>query len=136
MPQQQQNSRPKPGIKFFDKKGIRTDLFAIERYVDEILEEIKRDRGDFMSEIVKPLDKNQLQILFKMQNSEIGSYEHFQSQLPPVLSLDLYLKLEKRRKDSRNKDPQQPNGLFDFENNFSEADLKGDGVDKNFLAEC
>jgi hypothetical protein len=24
----------------FDRKGIQTDLFAIERYVDEVLEEV------------------------------------------------------------------------------------------------
>ena len=72
-----------------------------------------------------------------MQNSEIGCYEHFSSVSPPVLSLDLYLRLEKRRKDSREqpKDPSQPHGLFDFEN-VHDADLRSDGVDRNFLAEC
>jgi len=66
-----------PNIKFFEKKGIKTDLFAIEKYVDEIIEEVKSNRGDFMEEIVKPLAKNPLEGLFQMQNSEIGSYEHF-----------------------------------------------------------
>ena len=72
-----------------------------------------------------------------MQNSEIGSYEHFAEQHQPVLSLDLYLKLEKRRKESReHADPTiAPNGGFDFENVTNE-ELKEDGVDKNFLAEC
>jgi hypothetical protein len=51
-----------------------------------------------------------------MQNSEIGTYEHFQVNLPPVLSLDLYLKLEKRRKESRElASSQSPDGRFDFE---------------------
>ena len=71
-----------------------------------------------------------------MQNSEIGTYEHFQVNLPPVLSLDLYLKLEKRRKESREHATQQsPDGRFDFEN-VNEDELMEDGVDKNFLAEC
>ena len=74
-----------------------------------------------------------------MQNSEIGTYEHFVQQLQPVLSLDLYLKLEKRRKESREQaanDPTvSPDGRFDFENVTNE-ELKEDGVDKNFLAEC
>ena len=53
-----------------------------------------------------------------------------------MLSLDLYLKLEKRRKESREaKDPAMPNGLFDFEN-VNEDELKEEKVDKNFLAEC
>jgi hypothetical protein len=33
--------RQMPAIKFFDRRGIRTDIFAIERYVDEVLEEVK-----------------------------------------------------------------------------------------------
>ena len=72
-----------------------------------------------------------------MQNSEIGSYEHFQSNLPPVLRLDLYLKLEKRRKESRDRalPGDNPDGNFDFEN-VTEEDLAKDGVDKNFLVEC
>lgn len=54
-----------------------------------------------------------------------------------MLSLDLYLKLEKRRKESReHADPTvSPDGRFDFENVTNE-ELKEDGVDKNFLAEC
>lgn len=78
-----------------------------------------------------------------MQNSEIGSYDHFQQNLPPILSLDLYLNLEKRRKESRenpnafsqNGREVGPNGLFDFEN-VTDEDLKQDQVDKNYLAEC
>ena len=67
-----------------------------------------------------------------MQNSEIGNFDHFQPKLPEVISLDMYLKLEKRRKESRQKDDD---GLFDFEN-VNESDLATDNVDKNFLAEC
>lgn len=128
-----------PVIKFFDKKGIKTDLFAIEKYVDEIIEEVKSDRVDFMDDINKPLSKDALDNLFLMQNSEIGSYEHFQNQYPGVLSLDLYLKLEKRRKESRenpmNAMRGNPDGGFDFDN-VTEEELMEDGVNKNFLAEC
>ena len=71
-----------------------------------------------------------------MQNSEIGSYDHFQTNYTPVLSLDLYLKLEKRRKESReNQREDAPDGLFDFDGN-NEDELRRDGVNKNFLAEC
>jgi hypothetical protein len=56
-----------------------------------------------------------------------------------VLSLDLYLKLEKRRKESRENPSRmtqdKPDGLFDFER-VNEEELKEDGVNKNFLAEC
>lgn len=76
-------------------------MFAIEKYVDEIIEEVKANRSEFMKEVNQPLTKKELEGLFQMQNSEIGSYDHFQTNFPPVLSLDLYLKLEKRRKESR-----------------------------------
>jgi hypothetical protein len=47
--------RQKNSIKFFEKKGIKTDLFAIEKYVDEVLEEVKSNRPEFMGEINRPL---------------------------------------------------------------------------------
>lgn len=50
----------------------------------------------------------------------------------------MYLKLEKRRKESRKSDQRtntEDDGLFDFEN-VNEAELAADNVDKNFLAEC
>lgn len=59
-PQLAQNQRPGPTIKFFDKKGIKTDLFAIEKYVDEVLEEVKQNRPEFMAEINKPHTKDPL----------------------------------------------------------------------------
>jgi|TARA_B110000285_G_C15139597_1_gene629824 hypothetical protein len=52
------------GIKFFEKKGVKTDLFAIEKYVDEVLEEVKGTRTEFMSEIERPLTKNSTAVLF------------------------------------------------------------------------
>lgn len=36
-----------------------------------------------------------------MQNTEIGSCDHFDQKYPQTLQLDLYLTLEKRRKDAR-----------------------------------
>jgi hypothetical protein len=35
-------------------------LFAIERYVDEILEEVNNQRSDFMNEILKPTNNEEL----------------------------------------------------------------------------
>lgn len=53
-------------IKFFEKKGVKTDLFAIEKYVDEVLEEVKLTRSEFMAEIERPLTKNASAVLFQM----------------------------------------------------------------------
>ncbi len=85
----------------FERKGIKTDLFAIEKYVDEVLEEVISDTPKFNKTINTPISKNVMDVLNQLQNSEIGSYEHFEMNYPPVLPLDLYLKLEKRRKDRR-----------------------------------
>ena len=36
------------------------DLFAIEKYVDEILDEVKEDRLEFMAEINRSIGKNEI----------------------------------------------------------------------------
>ena len=45
-------------IKYFDQKGIKTNLFAIEKYFDEVLVEVQQTREEFMREINRPLSKN------------------------------------------------------------------------------
>ena len=45
--------------------------------MDEVLEEVKGNRKEFMVEINRPLSKDAGEALFQMKNSEIGSYEHF-----------------------------------------------------------
>ena len=106
----------------FERNGIKTDLFAIERYVEEILDEVVKDKTRFLTSIQTPISKNSREVLNQLQNSEIGSYEHFEVNYPAVLPLDLYLKLEKRRKENRERDGnEQPNN---------------NNVDRNFLAEC
>jgi len=57
----------------FERRGIKTDLFAIERYVEEILEEVLSiyfsfktllvQKSDFMDLILKPISKNSKEIL-------------------------------------------------------------------------
>ena len=85
-------------------QGIKTDLFAIERYVDEIHLEIEKNAPDFLKNLYQPLSRDSLALLNQLQNSEIGSCEHFDESFPQVLPLDLYLKLEKRRKERREKE--------------------------------
>ena len=57
-----------------------------------------------MKNLFKPLTKDSIQLLNQLQNSEIGSCEHFDESYPQVLPLDTYLTLEKRRKEQREKD--------------------------------
>lgn len=128
-----------PTIKFFEKKGIKTDLFAIEKYVDEVLEEVRTNRADFMKEIAKPVGKDACEQLHQMQDGDLGQHEHFYQVLPPALALDIYLRLEKRRKESQ--DPRNlapgggPDGRFEFDAVTNE-DLRVDRVDRDFLSEC
>lgn len=128
-----------PQIKFFEKKGIKTDLFAIEKYVDEVLEDVQVNKSNFMKELAKPIGKNAREHLKQMQNDEIGNFDHFHLEYPPVLNLDLYLKLEKRRKESREprnqKEGVNPDGRFDFDP-VTNDELRRDSVDRNFLSEC
>lgn len=72
-------------------QGIKTDLFAIEKYVDEIVEEIKGNQitynfivnsTDFLKILNTPLLKNNIQLLNQLQNTEIGSCEHFDENFP------------------------------------------------------
>lgn len=51
-------------IKFFEKKGIKTDLFAIEKYVEEILSEVMLNKEEFLNEIKQPLGKTPIQHLY------------------------------------------------------------------------
>lgn len=98
------------------------------------MEEIKTNQIDFMNQLQKPLGRNALDQLKQMQNDEIGNYEHFHLNMPQVLSLDLYLKLEKRRKQSRDVNPSNPDGRFDFDQVTSE-ELRQDNIDRDKLSE-
>lgn len=93
----------------FERKGIKTDLFAIERYVEEVLQEVIKDKTKFLHNINTAISKKALDVLNQLQNSEIGSYEHFEANFPNVLSLDLYLRIEKRRKENREKENSDSN---------------------------
>ena len=54
-----------------------------------------------MASLNKPITPDGLKVLHSLQNSEIGSCEHFEEHYPTVLPLDMYLTLEKRRKEKR-----------------------------------
>lgn len=89
-------------------------MFAIERYIEEVKGEIMSkstsaiyfeldNPNEFMDSLTKPLPKEPMNVLNLLQNSEIGSCEHFTETYPQILHLDLYLTLEKRRKERREK---------------------------------
>ena len=112
----------------FEKKGIKTDLSAIEKYVDEMLQCVGANQEDFMTEIKKDQSISQADQLYEMQNSDIGTFTHFYRKPPGALGVNTYLALENLRQ-------QQPNQGFDFEN-VTEEDLAEDRVDRKYLVEC
>ena len=61
------------------------------------------DSTEFLKQLNEPLKKESIEVLHQLQNSEIGSCDHFEEKYPAVLPLELYLVLEKRRKENREK---------------------------------
>jgi len=57
--------------------------------------------------LYKPLTREALAVLNLLQNSEIGSCDHFDESYPQVLPLKLYLTLEKKRKAKREEDMRE-----------------------------
>lgn len=43
--------RPQSFIRYFEKKGIKTDLSAIEKYVDEMLQCVGANQDEFLTDI-------------------------------------------------------------------------------------
>ena len=90
----------------FERKGIKTDLMTIERYIHELHGEVaKGDKVEFLQRVFSPIRRNALESLSQLQNSEIGSYEHFEAdtQDASVFNLNMYLELERQRKEGREK---------------------------------
>ena len=113
--------------------GIKTDLFAIERYVDEIHQRIAGDPEGFFRALYKPLSREALAVLKQLQNSEIGSCEHFDETYPQVLPLKLYLALEKKRKARREEETKEAREKAAAERGITVEELKSP---QNFDAEC
>ena len=81
------------------QRGIKTILWSVEGYVDEIFREIMEDPGRFIASLSVPLNRDSLFILGQIQNEDNDYFETIeQIMTQPVLSVDLYLDLERKRK--------------------------------------
>lgn len=81
----------------YEKKGIRTDLVAIENYVEALYMYLdKHKKKQFMKTLFTAIKHDPFEMLNQLQNSDIGSYEHFEvdMNLLAVLQLDTYLEME------------------------------------------
>jgi hypothetical protein len=52
-----------------------------------------------LKNLSEPAPVDHLQVLQKLQNTEVGTCEHFEENHPMILPLEQYLTLEKRRKE-------------------------------------
>ncbi len=60
-------------------KGIPTDLMCVEKYLEEAIEYIMENESSFIDNLLEPVRRNPLDMLQLLQNSDLGSYEHFES---------------------------------------------------------
>jgi hypothetical protein len=95
----------------YEKKGIRTDLVAVESYVEALHKHVdKNKRKAFMKELFSSVKHDPFEMLNQLQNSDIGSYEHFQVDMGKlaVLSLNTYLEMEKYWKSKQKEEDDKP----------------------------
>ena len=85
----------------FTREGINTDVSAFEGYLHEIIGGIIENESLFIQNILTPIARDPLAVLSLLQNSEIGTYEHFDhyTVITPVLPVEIYLEIEKQREE-------------------------------------
>ena len=61
------------------------------------------NESSFIDNLLEPVRRNPIDMLQLLQNSDLGSYEHFENiaQKQPVLNLDLYLDIERNKEEKR-----------------------------------
>ncbi len=92
------------------KKGIQTDLYHINDYLDELFGEVLFGQKEpFMGAVNQPILKPSLDVLAKLQSADqdqrMQLMQQTMQQAPhdicPVLALDTYLELEKKKEISK-----------------------------------
>ena len=86
-----------------------------------------------------PIQKDPLESLSQLQNSEIGSYEHFEADYSQasVFNLNMYLDIEKKRKEEREKKLEEEKDLKPEEVRKKEAMLyESEHIHNKALFDC
>jgi len=107
--------KPKP------PHGIRTALWNVESYIEEVFQEVLKDPESFIASLSIPLNRDPLFILGQIQNEDNDYFETIeQIMTQPVLPVELYLGLEHTRKidmiDDAPNDPQHETQLTEWSN--------------------
>lgn len=79
--------------------GIKTILSCVESYIEEVYQAIQKNADKFVESISQPLNRDALLFMGHLQNEDT---DYFADMSPivtqPVLSVDLYLDIERNRK--------------------------------------
>ena len=72
-----------------DGGGIKTDFHAIDKYLDEIIGHIMGNKlsvimllekeSAFIENLLTPIARNPLQVMYTLQNADLGTCEHFEN---------------------------------------------------------
>lgn len=108
------------------------ELMAIEKYLEEVIESIMENESNFIDNLLEPVRKNPIEMLQLLQNSDLGSYEHFEnvSLKQPVLNLDLYLDIERNKEEQRLTDQADKIMKNHIEEDFEPQEATTDDEDK------
>ena len=82
--------------------AIKTNPNTIKNYMEVLFSKIEGREEDFIANLSSPLQRNPLEILMHLQNTQYELEDH--EQLPyqqSVLSVDIYLDIERSRKKTR-----------------------------------
>jgi len=80
-------------------RGIHTEFWNVESYIDEVFYEALKDPETFISSLSVPLNRDPLFVLGQIQNEDNDYFEAIdQVMTQPVLPVELYLTLERTRK--------------------------------------
>ena len=60
-------------------KRKKFDLLAIEKYLEQVIESIMENESGFIDNLLEPVRRNPVDMLQLLQNSDLGSYEHFEN---------------------------------------------------------
>jgi hypothetical protein len=101
----------------FLTRGISTDALSIAQYLTELFDKIKQNKDTFLDSLATPLNRDPLEILGHLQDTEEGTNESESENMAfqqSVLPVDLYLENEKQRRINKMTEEEQEAELQKF----------------------
>ncbi|CAG9320622.1 unnamed protein product [Blepharisma stoltei] len=109
-PNLKEEVKPEPSL--YSGPAIQTDHLSVQKYVDEIFDLALKNIDDFLINLKKPLKRNALEVLSRMQAAKIGTPIETEFVMPPaVLNVNYYLNLEHPREAAHSQRCLSPNTI-------------------------